>query len=1075
MKVDGRVNDAADITAWGGTITYQAATNAATAETLGNVRVERGSLTLNMDIPTSYGTTATVYIAGISQEQGILNFQHSNNGTYWLGRTPTNDCGPHFIVGGLTNGQTIPWATVNGAGFARYNTTNGIWAPLETEEFNAAADQTGQDLRFTFERDGAVDVLTANRSINTIVVSNQYDSFIDLAGNNLTLEGSGFRQIGANNFMITNSGGGGSLIAGDAVFFVNSATTRLAAATGLASLDKEGGGTLILLGAHTYTGRTAIGGTLQVGEDGAASIPTDAPVYNHGTLRFQTTTDHDFTANIQGLGSIVKYGNNTLTLSGTSNMVGSSFNIYSGSVTFASGSATYMTNNGGQLAIGSLNTGPISTMTIEPGALLDLGAYTPFYATHWAANSHTLINQDGGTFIVGTTNMQGFRLAHYSQDSTGIYNMANGLLVVSNRLTVAWDGRGFFNQSNGTVKVGQIALTPLDGGNRARTSQWNLVNGTLMLGQGGMTAYTNFPAQQFNVSGGTLMAWKTNTQVSQRIPVNLLGTMTVDGVAGDTVEMLGRASGAGGILKIGEGTAILAGTNTYGGGTTISNGTLVAKTFNALGSGDVTLSGGTLNLSLAGLNSADLPGNFNQRTNPVATVELGTSLAHFEQNVSGGTLSINTTAGYHGFLVVGGPTNVTYTFAESFDDNVMLRIISAGATNTVLNNGSWNTPTKGTITLAPGLHEFDLRLGNGAGGGGANAASWWTSWTMGFGYDPQGRDQEIGNNYLTMRDPGDGSLFLSDTQGFTVANAVNVTADSAISLIGAGGAKMTMSGAFGIGAQRLTVTNNMAGMLDLLGDMTLTGSPTFDIATNVTVTAAGAIGGGANGINKDGPGVLRLTGISTYAGTTRVMAGAVELADFGAIGSSATLQIDAGAKLVATNLAAGTLHLLAGQTLQGHGTFEGGLITDAGSTVRPGSSPGALTMVGDLTADAGSTFTFELNGTTAVTQYDQLLFGGGNVATLTLNGPTLQVLLGFTPSYGTVFEIVSGFGTLAGTPGEFDSRPDGSTFTVNTTEFQIDYNANDITLTVVPEPSSLGLVGLLGLLGWLNRRRMRSR
>jgi hypothetical protein len=70
---------------------------------------------------------------------------------------------------------------------------------------------------------------------------------------------------------------------------------------------------------------------------------------------------------------------------------------------------------------------------------------------------------------------------------------------------------------------------------------------------------------------------------------------------------------------------------------------------------------------------------------------------------------------------------------------------------------------------------------------------------------------------------------------------------------------------------------------------------------------------------------------------------------------------------------------------------------------------------------------------------------------------------------------VSGFGTLAGTPGEFDSRPDGSTFTVNTTEFQIDYNANDITLTVVPEPSSLGLVGLLGLLGWLNRRRMRSR
>jgi len=1074
-NLGNRLNDAAGITGWGGTINFATANSIGVTESIGNVLMERGGLTINLEMPVAFGTTSTVFIAGLSQQQGILNFTFGNSGTFFPGQNPSNNYGAHIMVGGLTNGQTIPWATVNGAGFARYSTTNGIYAPLEIAEFNAAADQTGQDLRFTFERDGGANVLTASRSINTIVVSNQYNTFIDLAGNDLTLSGGGYRQLGNENFMITNSGVGGSLIAGDAVFFVNSSTTRLASAATLTSLAKEGGGTLIVLGNLSYTGRTAINGVLQVGEGGAASIPTDTPVYNHGTLRFRTTTDLDFSSNIRGLGGIEKFFLNTLTLSGTSNLIGGSFNIYSGAVVFAAGSSTYMTNMNGTFAIGSSNTSPIATMTIKPGALLDLGAINNFLGANYAPNNHSIINQEGGTFLIGSTNLNNVRFAHWP--GSNIYNMAGGLLVVSNRLTLAWDGRSYFNQSNGTVKAGQITLTPLDGTARVRTSQWNLVNGTLLLGTGGMTVNSNnmTAPQQFNVGSGTLAAWKTNTQVSQRIPVNISGALTLDGVAGDTVEMLGRTAGAGAITKIGAGTAILAGTNLHLGGTTISNGTLAVKTGNALGSGTLTMSGGTLNLSLAGLNEADLAGNFNQNTNPVGTVTLGTSLAHFEQSVSSGQLAGNATAGYRGFLVVGGPTNVTYTFAESFDDNVMLRITTGGVVNTVLNNTSWNTPTKGTITLAPGRYLFDLRVGNGAGGGGAAGHGWWTNvWTMGFGYDPQGRDQEIVGNYIKMTDPGDGSLFLSDTNGFTVPNTVDVTADSAISLIGAGGAKMTMSGPFGIGSQRLTVTNTGAGALALTGPMTLSGSPTFDVVTNVTVTAAGAIGGGANGINKAGPGTLRLTGTNTYTGTTRVMDGVMELAEFGEIGSSATLRIDAGAKFVATNNAGGTIHLVSGMTLQGNGTFEGGLITDPGSAVAPGvGAAGSLTVMGNMQAENVTTFSIEINGTTPGTQYDQLAFGGGNTYTLTLNSPDLQVLLGYTPAYGSTFAIVSGFGTLAGT-GEFNGKTDGSTFTVGATEFQIDYNPNDITLTVVPEPASLGVMGLLGIAGWLLRRRART-
>ncbi|MBU4459041.1 MAG: PEP-CTERM sorting domain-containing protein, partial [Verrucomicrobia bacterium] len=171
-----------------------------------------------------------------------------------------------------------------------------------------------------------------------------------------------------------------------------------------------------------------------------------------------------------------------------------------------------------------------------------------------------------------------------------------------------------------------------------------------------------------------------------------------------------------------------------------------------------------------------------------------------------------------------------------------------------------------------------------------------------------------------------------------------------------------------------------------------------------------------------------------------------------------------------TGLTAGAMTLEAGQTLKGSGTIVGGLIAASGSTVAPGTSPGVLTAQNDVTFTSGSTFEVELLGTLAG-EADQLAMAGAS-DTLTLGGATLSVLAPNLLPYLASFVIIDGFSSLDVT--RFAGLPNsGDTLTGGVNQFEIQYNANDVTLTVIPEPASLGLMGLMGIAGWLLRRRRR--
>jgi autotransporter-associated beta strand protein len=223
-------------------------------------------------------------------------------------------------------------------------------------------------------------------------------------------------------------------------------------------------------------------------------------------------------------------------------------------------------------------------------------------------------------------------------------------------------------------------------------------------------------------------------------------------------------------------------------------------------------------------------------------------------------------------------------------------------------------------------------------------------------------------------------------------------------------------------------------------------------------------------IVKAGPASLTLIQSNTYSGTTRIMAGTLALTGTAAIAQSSTIQIDSGAFLNVTGLTAGAMTLASGQTLKGQGTFVGGLIVGSGATVAPGTSPGVLTAQNNVTLSSGSTFEVELLGTLAG-EADQLLMAGAT-DTLTLGGATLSVLAPNLLPYLSSFVIIDGFNSLDSS--RFAGLPNsGDTLTGGVNQFEIQYNANDVTLTVIPEPASLGLMGLMGIAGWLLRRRRR--
>ena len=238
------------------------------------------------------------------------------------------------------------------------------------------------------------------------------------------------------------------------------------------------------------------------------------------------------------------------------------------------------------------------------------------------------------------------------------------------------------------------------------------------------------------------------------------------------------------------------------------------------------------------------------------------------------------------------------------------------------------------------------------------------------------------------------------------------------SALGSGAVAMAQGTTLGFTANNLTLANAF----------TLSGDPTYDVATGNTETVSGVIADGtsAGTLEKTGGGTLELTGANTYSGGTTLGAGTL-VAGTGTPSSSTT-------PVTAKPFGTGTLTMDAGTTLSfDANTFFNNILPNAISTAGAvtitapdygtptlggnitGSSAGAVTLVAssEMTLSGNNAF----NGGLEVAG-GYVLLTGNNTGDITLDAPgqsgfaTLQVGNGGTTNAGTIAGNVADNGQL---------------------------------------------------------------
>lgn len=578
-------------------------------------------------------------------------------------------------------------------------------------------------------------------------------------------------------------------------------------------------------------------------------------------------------------------------------------------------------------------------------------------------------------------------------------------------------------------------------------------------------------------------------------------SLRVDNNALTLTGAISEDAGSRALFKNGAGTLILSNSaNAYSGSTFITSGVLEVST---LANGGANSSMGTssnaaTNLLISNSSTLRYTGT-GASTDRLLTITNGTAGSFVESSGSGALVFTNT-----GAIAQGG--NVANT-----------RVMGLGGSNTGDNTFA---PVIGNATGATGL------IKSGSGTWILTGVNTYTNPTMVSGGILQAVDGVSlpSASILQLR----GGVFQSSgtfsRQVTTASGGVNWSSSSggfaarggvlALQLNG-GTASVTWNGnSFVQDARTLILGSTRAdNLVDFQNGLSLgtTGTNTRTVTAvdnPSSTTDRSRISGVITGIatqtfQKDGNGLLELTAVNTYSGTTVVSAGTLMVSGVGTINSSASVQVAGGARFVYSNTATAISRpiALAGSgtssraVLGGKGTIATSVVLDnVGDTLSPGESPGVLSFNAVQDWDAFS-YDWELNNfadnTSAGTAFDQIQITGGLDLTDGTTGSYLLNVISLTA--GNVTGLVPNFSEttkswviLAATGGITGFS--ASDWIINSSAFLSSPSAlgtwsigiNDtlgtdsLVLTYsIPEPSTCLLLGLgaAGVLFGFRRRR----
>ncbi len=814
-------------------------------------------------------------------------------------------------------------------------------------------------------------------------------SVLDLNGfdstvTNLVLGGSAssnptssslLRATGGGTLTLSSSSGGitfntsgnplGSEISADLLlsgggvrnFNVNDSTTAAIdlvisgsiAESGVVSITKTGGGTLLLSGANTHSGGTTLSaGALAVGHDSA--LGTGTFTFSGGTL--------------QGDGAPRTLAN-PVTLNTTAPFFGGA-----GDLTLT-GLLTNNTNSNPSLTFtntGATTLGPINlansttnrTVTLHaPAGLVTVGGVI---ANGGGSTGSALTKSGSGTLVLGAINTYGG--ATNVNDGTLRLGVDNSLPSTTT-LSLAAPAAAApvlvdLNGRTSTVASLTVASGPLSASQVVDASG----GGLLRLG-GGVT----YNSHSTGIVGSEISAaLDLGSGATRTFTVNDSPFASVDlrvsGVIGDTT--------ASGLTKTGPGTLALSGANTYRGATSVTGGVLSITSLPSVGAGSgslgapatvadgtIALNGGTLRytgagqttdrvVNLSGTNSSALDAS---GTGPLvftsAFTATGTgtkSLTLTGDSTAANTLQgaiVNNSAGNTTGVVKSGPGTWILAGANTYTGNTAVAegILALGASGTLSGASSLVV-----APILPGVTAtFDLN--------GFNAST--PGLTLG------GASPSAAGSYSRVLATGGGTLSLG-SGGLFYANAGNPLGALVEADLDLGGATRTFN---------IADSTNAAVDVSITGDIS---SPTAGV-----------------GLTKSGAGTLLLSGANAYAGPTLVNHGTL------ALGSSTALPNTAVTLLSNVTPGLATLdlngHDLAVQSL----TLGGSGASSTGATQVLASGGGTLRLGGDITYNAtnnplGSTIAAGIGLGSGVTRTFNIADSTGAEIELTVSGPIGQ-------------------------------------------------------------------------------------
>jgi autotransporter-associated beta strand protein len=347
-----RLRDASTITMNGGTLSL--ANNGGAVnyrENAGTLAVASGGNSTIATTEASVGQSNTLTFSSLTYSGGKINFTGTG-----LGVSDRN----RIFIGGVTNGLMGAWATVNGASYAAYSSSLGVYAAAPETTFTDIAAEGGVveaiipdngalwarinlpglsgPITLQGEWTNSIGQVLQNTTTNTTIATfdGVTNKLLRAAGLSIA-EGKNELKVGVNenDGLLSALTAGGTLVlennsAGNALT-VNAAIVNNTSAS---ALSKIGAGTVVLNGTNTYTGTTYISeGILAIAGASPQAVSGTTTIGN-GTLAFAGSATKTVTAAISGAGNVVKTGTSTLNLNAANTFAGG-LTINEGSVATA--------------------------------------------------------------------------------------------------------------------------------------------------------------------------------------------------------------------------------------------------------------------------------------------------------------------------------------------------------------------------------------------------------------------------------------------------------------------------------------------------------------------------------------------------------------------------------------------------------------------------------------------------------------------------------------------------------------------------------------------------------------------